>query len=167
MQLIKGGGCHGGVIWLTLSIRQSKAQGVVICYESITCPCKNPCSVSGRSTHVLSGFCVINRSLFWYVTRTVRTRMYRVVVQTRLWNHGCGICYLPVSGSRFGSSRARWAFHWSFDTETLFMMMRRCSWCDNVRNDGLGCNEDLCSFYCDAMYLGVNLVSVDHGVFNY
>ena len=47
------------------------------------------------------------------------------------------------------------------------MMMRRCSWCDNVRNDGLGCNEDLCSFYCDAMYLGVNLVSVDHGVLNY
>ena len=30
-----------------------------------------------------------------------------------LWNHGCGICYHQVSGSRFGSLRARCAFHWS------------------------------------------------------
>ena len=143
MQLIKGGGCHGGVIWLTLSIRQSKAQGVVICYESITCPCKNPCSVSGRSTHVLSGFCVINRSLFWYVTRTVRTRMYRVVVQTRLWNHGCGICYLPVSGSRFGSSRARCAFHWSSVVEwcsSTDMMFLCINWLLMLNRCPCGCN---------------------------
>ena len=73
MQLIKGGGCHGGVIWLTHNIRQSKAQVVLSYYEFITCPCMNPCSVSGRSTHVLSGFLCYLIVPFWFVSRTVRT----------------------------------------------------------------------------------------------
>ena len=73
MQLIKGGGCHGGVIWLTHNVRQSKAQVTFSYYEFITCPCMNPCSVSGCSTHVFS---VLRCVLFvpsWFVSRWVRT----------------------------------------------------------------------------------------------
>ena len=116
MQLIKGGGCHGGVIWLTHNVRQSKAQVAFSYYEFITCPCMNPCSVSGCSTHVFS---VLRCVLFvpsWFVSRWVRTPKHSYVMlkcKSVLWNHGCGICYHQVSGSRFGSLRARCAFHWS------------------------------------------------------
>ena len=146
MQLIKGGGCHGGVIRLTLNIRQSKTLGVVICYNFVVSLSHVRVRIRARWVVVARmcyrDFCVINRPFSCDVSRTVRTWIYRVVIQARLWNHcDCGTCYHPVSGSRFGSSRARWAFHRTFDTDTLFIRwdvvpdtetlvikMRRCSW---------------------------------------